>query len=386
MKAGAYQNIVRIDAPDVATVIFHLKKPDASFLANLCDGAIGIVPQGSGRDFWQHPLGSGPFIFVSQQIDRDVRIRRNDQYWQTPPSIQNVRFAVVPDATTRALELEKGSADVTVNALPPDMVRVLSTRPELAVESGPGTVLNYITINMRDPLLADVRVRSAIAMAINRPLIVRSLFEGHARLAESLLPPEHWAWNPGLKATPFDPASAEALLEAAGYPRKAGGVRFHLSMKTSTDETTRLLAAIIQQQLAAIGIALDLRSYEFATFYADLTRGAFQLAPSRWIGGNEAPDIFRYAYASSAFPPHGANRGFYQNSQVDRLLTLAAAAATQAEQITAYRAVQQTVAHDRPTIYLWYMDSVVVHNRRLSNVQPSPSGAFDFLRVATLAP
>ncbi len=88
------------------------------------------------------------------------------------------------------------------------------------------------------------------------------------------------------------------LLDEAGYPRGADGVRFHLTMKTSTEEDVRLLAAVLQQQLAKVGIALDLRSYEFATFYADVTRGAFQMYSLRWIGGNEQPDIFSYVFSN----------------------------------------------------------------------------------------
>jgi peptide/nickel transport system substrate-binding protein len=156
-------------------------------------------------------------------------------------------------------------------------------------------------------------------------------------------------------------------------------------MKTSNDETVRLMAVAIQEQLAQIGIALDLRSYEFATYYADLTRGAFQLAPGRWIGGNENPDIFRYAYASSSFPPHGANRGFYSNPEMDRLIADASATTDRPRQIADYRQIQAIAARDLPSLDLWYLDSVIVHNKRLGNIHPNPSGTFDFLRTATLA-
>jgi ABC-type transport system substrate-binding protein len=101
----------------------------------------------------------------------------------------------------------------------------------------------------------------------------------------------------------YDPARAARLLDEAGHAPGANGVRFHLTMKTSNDEGTRLLAAVLQQQLAKVGIALDLRSYEFATFYSDVTRGAFQMYSLRWIGGNEQPDIFSYAFSTRAFLP-----------------------------------------------------------------------------------
>src|ERR1700684_2852262 len=162
-KAGALARSDHVDAPDTATVVIHLKQPDAALLWNLSDGAIGIVPAGSGRDFGLHPVGSGPFRFVSQLQDDEVIIERNDHSWQPRPAIARIRFAVVPDAITRALELEKGSADVCINCMTADMVSALAKRPNLQVEDGPGTNLNYITFNAQDSVLRDVRVRQAIA-------------------------------------------------------------------------------------------------------------------------------------------------------------------------------------------------------------------------------
>ncbi len=384
VKANAYQTIDHIEAPDRLTVIIHLKKPDPALLWNLSDGGFGVVPAGSGRDFWSHPIGSGPFEFVSQEQDKDVIIERAPHSWQTQPAIDRVRFAVVPDATTRALELQKGSADAAINALPADTVYALRHERNLQIASGPGTTLMYLIFNTRDPVLQDARVRRAIALAINRPLLIHSLFRDQARLAESVLPPEHWAWDGNVPPHHYDPAAANKLLDEAGYPRKSDGFRFHIGMKTSTDEGSRLLAMVIQQQLSQIGIAVDLRSYEFATFYADISRGIFQLAPSRWIGGNEAPDIFRYSFATSSFPPHGANRGFYANPEIDRLLDDAASGVDQARQKEDYARVQEILARDLPTINLWYLDTVLVHSRRLQNIHLSPSGNYDFLRDATL--
>ncbi len=384
VKAGSFTTLDHIDAPDPATVVFHLKKPDPALLFNLCDGAIGIVPYGSGRDFWRHPVGSGPFAFVSQQIDRDVVLARNPSYWDSPAKIARIRFAVVPDDTTRALELQKGSADVESNALSPDMIDSLGRDPHLVIDQGPGTNLYYLVFNLRDPILRDVRVRTAIADAINRPLIIQTIYRGQARLAESLLPPQHWAFTADVEQHPYDPAAANALLDRAGYPRGRDGIRFHISEKTSNDETVRLVAVAMQQELALAGIALDLRSYEFATFYSDLVRGAFQIAPSRWIGGNENPDIYRYAFDSGSFPPRGSNRGFYSNPEVDRLIADGASTTDRSRQRTDYVRIQQILAHDLPSMNLWYLNSVVVHSRRLSNIQPNPSGMFDFLRTATL--
>ncbi len=382
-KAASLAQITRIDTPDAATVVFHLKQPDAALLWNLSDGAIGIIPAGSGRDFAFHPVGSGPFRFVSQSQDDEVVLERNDHSWQPLPAIARIRFAVVPDAITRALELEKGSADVCINCMTADMVDALSKRPNLQVVSGPGTNLNYITFNAQDSVLRDLRVRQAIALAINRPLIIHSLWRDRARLADSLLPPQHWAWTGDVQTYPYDPAKANALLDAAGWKRGKDGVRFHLAMKTSTDESSRLLAMILQQQLREVGIALEVRSFEFATFYADISKGAFQMYTLRWLG-NEDPGIFGYAYDSRSFPPHGANRGRYVNATLDGLIREAGMSSDQAQRRADYVKVQQILAAELPSINLWYLDAVLVHTRRLGNIKISSSGNFDFLRTATV--
>ena len=386
VKAGSYKNISAVDTPNPATVVINLSQPDPALLWNLCNGGVGIVPYGSSRDFWKHPIGTGPYRFVSQEIDRDVVLERSQNYWGPPPHIDRIRFAVVPDATTRALELQKGSADVAVNALSPDMVTALKRSSNLVVDDGPGSEIVFLAFNLRTPYLKDVRVRRAIAECIDRHLIIHSLLRDQARTAESLLPEQHWAWTGDTAKYPYDPAAANALLDAAGYKRAPGGIRFHIGMKTSTDETSRLLAAVLQNEFAQLGIALDLRSYEFATFYSDLTRGAFDIAPSRWIGGNENPDIFRWTYSADSFPPHGGNRGFYANPAFDALLSDAAGTLDQNRQRAEYAQAQQILARDLPTLDLWYLDTVIVHTRRVQNVQTSPSGDFEFLRTASLTP
>ena len=381
VKSAAYKTWKSVDAPDAQTIIVHLKKPDTALLWNVCDSAFGVIPYGSGRDFWRHPLGSGPFLYVSQEQDKDVVIRRNPHYWQRAPAIEGVRFAVVPDAITRALELQKGSADIAVNALPIDALPSLARTGKLNVQSGPGSSVVYVVYNLRDRYLRDQRVRAAINQAVDRRLIIRTLYDGRARVADSVLPPEHWAWTGDVEPHPFDPAAANRLLDGAGYKRGPDGVRFHLVLKSSTDETRRLICAVLQSQLAAIGIELDIRSYEFATFYADMTKGAFAMALSNWIGGNEAPDILSYAYSSTRMPPHGANRGFYSNGHVDALLADAAANQDRSKQIADYVAVQQQLAHDLPVLNLWYQDTVAVVNKRLTPLALTPSGNFDFLRT-----
>ena len=155
-------------------------------------------------------------------------------------------------------------------------------------------------------------------------------------------------------------------------------------MKTSTDENTRLMVAVMQQQLREAGIALDIRSFEFATFFADVQHGAFQMYGLRWIGGNEDPDIFEYAFSSAKFPPNGANRGFYSNPELDVLIDQARQATDPNARKALYAEVQRILGDDMPSINLWYLDNVLVHTSRVRNVKLNPSGSYDFLRTAEL--
>jgi peptide/nickel transport system substrate-binding protein len=384
-KAAVYRFVDHIDAPDEFTVVFHMKEPSATLLWNLSDGAVGIVPYGGGNEVTTHPMGSGPFKFVSAETDKEVVVERNDDYWGEKAKLERVRFAVVPDATTRALELRKGSADAAINALTPDMVQTLQRDPSLAVERAPGTVLAYMGFNLRDPILRDVRVRQAIAYALDRRPMIEYLWRGEAQPARSILPPQSWAYNGDVPAYDHDPEKARQLLDAAGYPA-VNGTRFHLTMKTSTDENTRLMVAVMQQQLREVGIALDIRSFEFATFFADVIHGVFQVYGLRWIGGNEDPDIFEYAFHSAKFPPNGANRGFYSNPAVDALIDKGRREVNPKVRKPIYDELQRILAEELPYIDLWYLDNVLVHNKRVRNLRLNPAGNYDFLRTAELAP
>ena len=190
LRAAAYRHVTKVEAPDDATLIIRLSEPDATLLWNLSDGAFGIVPYGSGKELARNPIGSGPFKFVQLDPDNQVLLDRNDNYWATPPKIAHVRFNIVPDATTRALELRKGSADVAAtNSISADLVNTLRRDPKLEVLRQPGTSLLYLAFNLRDPILKDVRVRQALAYAIDRQPVLTALFGGYGRLADSVLPP-----------------------------------------------------------------------------------------------------------------------------------------------------------------------------------------------------
>ena len=288
-----------------------------------------------------------------------------------------MQFKVIPDATTRALELRKQSADVAINALTADTVVTLERDRDLTVMESPGTIYAYLAMNLRDPILKDVRVRHAIAYAINVQPIIHYLLRDQARPAYSVLPPQHWAYDADVAKYPHDPARARQILDDAGY-RPVNGIRFHITMKTSTDESTRLLAAVLQQQLREVGIALDIRSFEFATFFADITKGAYQIHSLRWIGGNLDPDIFEHIFGSSSFAPKRANRTFYSNPRVDELIAEGRSTVDQQKRKAIYDQIQQILAEDLPYINLWYLDNVLVHTNRVQRHRDEPIGKLRF--------
>ena len=385
-KRGAFRMVASVEAPDSGTVVFHLREPFASFLWNLTRPGVGIVPQGSGPEIAQHPNGTGPFRFVSMKTDEEIVLERNSEYFGNAGgatgTIERVRFRIVPDAIVRALELRKGSADAEINSLTPDMVATLAKGSGIEAEDQPGTPLTYVAFNFDDPVLAHREVRQALAYATDRATIIRYLLRGQARAASSLLPPNHWAFEPNVRQYEFDPARAEQLLDAAGFPRGANGVRVHLTLKTSTDESTRLYAAVLADQWKRVGVALELKSLEFATFYSDITRGSFQLYTQRWVGGNNDPDMFEYVFSSKKIPPDGANRGHYRNAQLDTLLDRARIEMDREKRRAILSEVQKIVAEDEPYINLWYPDNVCVHRAKLTGIEIPPGGDYEFLTGA----
>jgi peptide/nickel transport system substrate-binding protein len=317
--------------------------------------------------------------------DQDVVLDRNADYFGGAPKIAEVRFRVVPDAITRALELRKGTADIGgVTSLTPDMVVALEKTPGIVAEDQPGTVVAYVAYNFDDPILAHREVRQALAYATDRASLIRYLLRGQARAASSLLPPNHWAYDPNVQQYPYDPAQAERLLDAAGFPRGADGVRFHVTMKTSTEESARLLSEALAGEWRRVGVVLDLRPLETATFLADIGRGSFQLYTLRWVGANNDPDIFDYVFNSKRMPPLGANRGHYRNPALDALIEQEKVEMDRDKRRAILWQIQKIVAEDEPYIDLWYVDNVCVHRTRVTGITLAPTGEYDFLDTAEI--
>jgi len=378
-KRGGFKVLSSVEAANPSTVIFHLKSPYASLLFNLIPSAVGIVPANAGPDFSRHPIGSGPFQFVSLQQDDEVIVERNPNYFRGAPVLERVRFRVVPDAIVRALELRKGSADLEMSSLSADMIPVLARQPALTITERAGTNFAYLGLNMVDPILAHREVRQALAFATDRKSLVQYLLHGQAQLASGVLPPNHWAYEPNVAQYPYDLARAETLLDAAGFPRKSNGIRFHLALKCSTEEQARLVGAALQQQWRNAGIELEIRPLELATLFSDVAKGNFQLSYAKWVGANNDPDFFDFVFSSKRFPPDGANRGHFHDPRVDALIEQIRAQMDQQKRKEECSEVQKILAEEVPYINLWFSDVISVHRRELGALPLSPTGDFDFL-------
>ena len=378
-KRGAFRVVSFIETPDDATVIFHLREPYASFTGNLIRPAIGIVPAGAPADFSRAPIGSGPFRFVQQTQDEEAVVERNPDYFRGAPSITRVRFRVVPDAVVRALELRKGSADLEMSSLSPDIIPVLARQPGLEITDRSGTNLTYLGFNLEDPLLSRRELRQALAFATDREALIRFLLHGQAKVAAGALPPDHWAAEASVARYPYDPVHAEQLLDAAGFPPKQGGPRLRLTLKCSTDEQARLIGAALQEQWRRVGVELELRPLELATLFSDVARGNFQITFQRWIGANTDPDFFEFAFSSKRFPPDGANRGHYRNPRIDVLTDHIRVEMNQEKRKVLCGEVQKILAEDLPYLPLWFNDVVSVHRRSLGALDLSPTADYNFL-------
>jgi peptide/nickel transport system substrate-binding protein len=368
--------------PDDYTVVITTAYPYAPALEFAMQG---IVPDGTPLP--EHsaaaaPPGAGPFEIASYSRDEKLVLVRNPYRRAAPDSPRGIIFKIVPDPTVRALELAEGVCDVAENNIEPDVLPYLARVHAVDVDRSPGTSYQYLAFNFRDPRLRDSRVRRAIACAIDRQAIVDSLMRGTARIASGMLSPENWAYDPDVKTWPYDPVRARRLLDQAGYPAGSGGMRA-LSFVYKTTPDRRQLGEVLQAMLARVGIRLEIRTNEWATFYGDIQRGNFDLTSMNWVGIND-PDHYYMIFDSRMTPPHGFNRGWYANPEMDGLLEQGARTLDPAARRAIYARVQQLAATDLPYVSLWWLDNVAVMNRRIAGFEPYPNGSLRSLATLTL--
>jgi peptide/nickel transport system substrate-binding protein len=378
-RSGAYRNLASVEAADRYTVVFRLKEPFGSFPVNL---VMGIVQAGSGRANERQPIGTGPYKLASFVQDDRLVLAPFEQHYGGAPANQGLVLKVVPDDTMRGLELRKGTVDLVVNDLAPDIIWQLREEGRLQVETAPGSDYAYVGLNLRDPILQHAGVRRAIGFAIDREAIVQYLRRGFASVAIGIVPPMSWAFERDVFTLRHDPGHARGLLDEAGFEDPDGDgpqPRFRLTLKTSTSEVYRVQAAAIQHDLADVGIELDIKSSEFQTLFADVVRGNFQLYTLQFVGVTD-PDMLRRVFHSRQAPPAGLNRVFYSNPEVDELIDAATRAVRDDERRVLYASAQRLIAEDIPYVGLWYKTNVAVFQPDITGVRLSPIADFTFLK------
>lgn len=384
--------IVAVEVVSPLVVRFRLQRPTAAFLTSII---VPILPQHllskkTASDFPALLVGSGPFRFVSQ-TPQAITLEAYPGYYDGAPSLKRITFAIIKDNNTRFLKARKGELDLLINALPPERIGDFQKPPlnqNYTVIEGPGISYNYLAFNFQDKLAANPLVRQAVAQAVDVNEIITHRLAGHAALATGLLSTVNWFCDPTVTSPPHDPAKARALLTQADYNDPDGDgpeSAITLELKTSNNAEAVNIARILQAQLAQAGIRLNIKSYEWGTFYGDIQQGNFQLTMMRWVGVTE-PDFFHDIFHSSQFPPVGRNRGRYSNQAMDLLLEKGRVTLDPEQRKTIYHQVQKLAASDLPYISLWHLNTVSIVNNRVQGYQQHPMASFFSFRLITLEP
>jgi peptide/nickel transport system substrate-binding protein len=372
--------IAGIEVIDSLTVRFDLHQPTASFLTDLIFPILPKHVLSQQIDSAELLVGSGPYRFVARSPSKIV-LEAHDQYHLGTPQTKRVVVEVIQDESTRLFKLRKGELDILINAISPQKLGMLVEPPLdtlYQVVEEPGVSYDYMAFNFASPAVESVELRRAIAHAINVDELLTHQLSGHAVRASGLLSPVNWYCEPDVTTYDHDPQEAMRLLDSAGFTDPDGDgpqPRLTLELKISNSPEAVDKASRIQDQLKQVGIRLELRTYEWQTFFQDIKTGNFQLTIMRWVGVTE-PDFYYSLYHSSKLPPEGRNRGRYSNPGIDQLVEAGRATMDPEQRRQIYSQVQKQVAVELPYISLWHINNVSIVHRRAHGYRQHPTGAW----------
>jgi peptide/nickel transport system substrate-binding protein len=384
VKTQRVAHITSLETPDPKTVVFKVTRSALAnqLLSNLV--AIPIIPEGTVAQQKDRPLGSGPFKFVSFDASQNiVELETNKDYWDGPPTIERLRVKTVTDASSLQAELQTGGVDIAPNPsnLPPDMIKALGGNANLRVDQFDGSNIQYLVFNVQKPPLNNPKVRQAIGYAVDRQKIVSQLLFDQAKVANSILPAQSWAYAAGTEYK-FDPTKAKQLLQEAGYRNEPVSFKYG-----SGNAAVNQYSQVIQSSLADVGLNVQIETLEVNTIRTQLAQGDFQMYTGVWIGGNQDPIFLRDLFSSTKVPGGSVsccNRSRYQNSEVDRIVEDAVNATDKAAAKQAYAKTWELVSAELPLLPLWYPANIVIANKRIGNVKMSGSGDWGFLKDITV--
>ncbi len=370
-----------VEVVDGRHVKFHLSHAHAPFITDLDFGILERPPPGTPAN--ATPVGAGAFVLASH-VGESFRMTPNRFFYGGAPPIRALTFKTIRDDNSRLLALVGGSGDLTQNTISPLLLDAVARQPRLAIQTGRSSVYSYLGLNCEDPILKDVRVRRAIAYAIDRQLIMKTKLRDRGVLATGMLPTFHWAYTDKVDQYDYDPARAKKLLDDAGYPDPGNGQpRFTLVYKTSNNRFRVAIASVIVSMLREVGIEVDLRVNEFATFFADVKKGNYQMF-SMQIPEISEPDLYIHFFSSKRIPTRdnldaGGNRVRYRNPELDSLIEAGRNELDRNKRREIYGDIQRVLARDVPVVSLWHEDNVAALRREVRGFALLPTALLSAL-------
>jgi len=382
--AETYARIERVEVIDAHDLVFHLRGPHATFLTDLEIPIMRAEDRSRqvGRLGGPPPVGAGPYTMTSRRPGH-IELQANPFWHRGRARHARVRMLVVRDDNTRALRLLAGAGDLAQNAIPALLLPLFEHDSRFAVQSAPGVGTTYIGLNLDAPALHDVRVRRAIAYALDRRALIRAKLGGYARLASSWIVPGHWAHTEAIARYGYDVARAKALLRDAGLTAVDDRPALTLSLRCGNDRFRQSIARAIAAMLAEVGIAVEIRSTEIATLIADLGAGRFEMTMLE-VPEVVEPHVLSWFFGSDHVPGEGhegANRWRMRSAALDAALERGRANTDLGVRFDAYREAQRILADELPVIPLWHEDVVSVKSRRARAIVVPRLGRFDVLAL-----
>ncbi|SDI34375.1 ABC transporter substrate-binding protein [Pseudomonas panipatensis] len=381
--------IKRLEKLDGHQVRFTLNHPDATFLAMLSMGFASIysaeyaeqlMKAGTPEKLNSQPIGSGPFIFKRFQKDAAIRYAANPEYFGGKPSVDNLLFAITPDANVRLQRLKHGECQIALSPKPLD-VEAARQDPTLKVEQTPAFMTAFVALNSQHPPLDNTKVRQAINLAFDRQTYLKSVFEGSASAAEGIYPPNTWSFAKDLPGYPYDPAKAKALLAEAGLPDGFKTTIWARPSGSLLNPNPSLGAQLLQADLAKVGIQAEIRVIEWGELIRRAKNGEHDLLFMGWAGDNGDPDNFLTPQFSCASVKSGLNFARYCDPRLDSLISQGKTLSEQDKRSALYRDAQQIIRDQALWLPLAHPTASVLLRKEVQGYQVNPFGRQDFSGV-----
>lgn len=383
-----------IEVIDPHTVRFNLRAPNAAFLTLLTNPRGGIVPKHileradiNTAAFNHKPIGTGPFRFVEWRRGEALILEANASYHGGKPHLGRVIYRIVPERVVQLNMIKSGEVQFT-RSVPPDAIPDLQKDPKLQVIAVPEVTWRGVLFNLKNPTFQDRRVRLAVAHAIDRDLIIRTIGRGFMIPASGPITPDSWAYDRGVTMPKFDPERAKALLAEAGWRIGADGLAtkdgqpLSLTMIAEIFESLPDVAVALQEQLRKIGIQVQIEKMDWGAWLERLRQGKYDLSMVAFAGSPD-PDIVTSISFHSA---GGRNLNGYRNPTMDQVLERARRSLDLAERKKLYQEVQRILADDLPALFLYHARRVYVIERSYQGWErvPVTMGMFQSLRRVSI--